>query len=125
AKGNNGIGIDGVNWDVSLMALKAFDFSGHGEVASVIEAIDYAIQARRYGVNVRILNNSYGQRCDSNRESCPSSDLEMAIRLADKAGLLFVASAGETDGPQRNNDDYPHYPSSYDVDNIVAVAWTN
>ena len=26
---------------------------------------------------------------------------------------------------QPKNDDYPHYPSSYEIDNIIAVAWTN
>lgn len=124
ARGGNGIGLVGVNWDIKLMALKAFDFYGWGSVASVIEAIDFAIQAKqRNGVNVRVLNNSYGERCRPGR-ACPSSLLEQEIRLANQNEILFVASAGENES-QPNNDDYPHYPSSYQVENVIAVAWTN
>ena len=42
AKGNNGIGIVGVNWDVSLMALKFLSGSGSGSTSDAIEAILYA-----------------------------------------------------------------------------------
>ncbi len=35
--------------------------------------------------------------------------------------ILFVAAASN-DGT--NNDDVPHYPASYDLDNIIAVAAT-
>ena len=35
------------------------------------------------------------------------------------AGMLFVAAAGNSG---LNNDTYPQYPSSYNLDNIIAVA---
>ena len=124
AKGGNTIGLVGVNWEVTLMALRAFNFYGWGSVASVIEAIDFAIQAkRRNGVNVRVLNNSYGERCRVDKP-CYSSALEQEIKLANQNDILFVASAGENES-QPNNDANPHYPSSYQVDNVIAVAWTN
>jgi|GEM_PF-3662644 len=124
ARGGNGIGLHGVNWYTSLMAIKAFNFYGVGAVASVIEALDFAIEAKRlHGINVRVLNNSYGQRCTVYKP-CPSRALERVIRLASDNEILFVSSAGEIES-QPNNDDYPHYPSSYEIDNIIAVAWTN
>ena len=61
----------------------------------MIEALDFAIEAkRRYGINVRVLNNSYGQRC-TGHEPCPSVVLERVIRLASDNEILFVSSAGE------------------------------
>ncbi|NQU08636.1 MAG: S8 family serine peptidase, partial [Candidatus Abyssubacteria bacterium] len=45
-----------------------------------------------------------------------------AIQATHAAGMLFIAAAGN-DGT--NNDVIPHYPSSYDVANIVAVAATD
>ncbi|NIN34381.1 MAG: S8 family serine peptidase, partial [Gammaproteobacteria bacterium] len=38
------------------------------------------------------------------------------------AGVLFVAAAGNEG---QNNDLTPHYPSSYDRGNIIAVAATD
>jgi len=43
AMGNNGIGVVGVCWQVRLMALKAFDEQGNGDVATAVAAIHYAI----------------------------------------------------------------------------------
>ncbi len=47
-----------------------------------------------------------------------------AIANADAAGHLFVAAAGNggSDGVGDDNDVAPHYPSSYDVANVVSVA---
>jgi subtilisin family serine protease len=60
AVGNNGTGIAGVNWAVSIMALKFLKYDGYGTTADAIAAIDFAIQAKIDGVNVRVLSNSWG-----------------------------------------------------------------
>lgn len=107
ARGDDGAGVAGVNWNVSLMGVKFLDANGSGTLANAIKAIDYA---RANGA--KILSNSWGG-------GPMMSTLESAIDLTRQAGLLFVAAAGN-DG--RDNDAYPAYPASYDVDNIVSVA---
>jgi subtilisin-like proprotein convertase family protein len=49
--------------------------------------------------------------------------LHDAIQAAGAADILFVAAAGNNDGS--NNDTFPHYPSSYNNENILAVASTD
>jgi thermitase len=48
-----------------------------------------------------------------------SKALEDVIRAAGDAGILFVAAAGN-DGS--DNDRRPHYPSNYDLPNVISVA---
>ncbi|MDQ2745806.1 MAG: S8 family serine peptidase, partial [Acidobacteriota bacterium] len=45
--------------------------------------------------------------------------LEDAIRAAGEEGILFVAAAGN-DGT--SNDKRPHYPSNYNLPNVISVA---
>lgn len=110
AKGNNGIGVTGVNWSVSIMPLKILDAHGDGFVSDEILAIDYAIANGAKIINASFSGDSYSQ-FEYN-----------AIRDARDAGILFVAAAGN-DGT--DNDDIPAYPASYDLDNIIAVAATD
>ena len=63
AVGNNGVGVTGVNWTASLMALKFITAQDTGTLEDAIEAIEFAIQAKEeFGdeANVRILSNSWG-----------------------------------------------------------------
>lgn len=110
ATGNNGQGIVGINWQVSLVALKVFSGSGSTTVEALTEAINYATS-----IGVDLTSNSWGG-------GSLSEALQSAIGAADAAGILFVAAAGNS---SRNNDISPHYPSSYGFDNIVAVASTD
>lgn len=48
-----------------------------------------------------------------------SRALKDAIAAAGDVGILFVAAAGN-DGT--NNDRRPHYPSNYDLPNVISVA---
>jgi thermitase len=105
--GNNGVGVAGVNWQVSLVPVKFLDGSGSGTLENAVNAINYA---RTIGVHV--MSNSWGG-------GGFSEALFKSIQATRDAGILFVAAAGN-DG--RNNDDVPTYPSTYDVDNIVSVA---
>ena len=121
AVGNNGTGVAGINWNVQLMALKFLDDTGSGSTSDAVEAINYAtLMKRDYGVNVVASNNSWGG-------GGYSSSLRDAIAAAGNEGILFVAAAGNggTDGVGDNNDEYPHYPSNYDLDNIISVAATD
>jgi len=115
AEGNNGIGIAGVNWNVKIMPLKFTDSDGTGTTKGAIEAINYVINRKRAGVNVRIISASWGS-------TEKSRALEDVIRKAYEEGILFVAAAGNSSS---DNDQTPHYPSSYNVGNVVAVAALN
>ena len=57
ASGNNGAGVSGVAWRVKLMSLK-FIGNESGSTADAAKAINYAIDQKRRGVNVRVINSS-------------------------------------------------------------------
>ena len=112
AEGDNGEGIAGVNWHVKIMPLKFLGRGGMGTTEDAIEAINYAIDRKKHGVNLRVISASWGS-------TSKSKALEDTIRAAGDAGILFVAAAGN-DGS--NNDSRPHYPSNYDLPNVISVA---
>jgi subtilisin family serine protease len=112
AEGNNGIGIAGINWNVSIMPLKFLGRGGFGSTANAIKAINYAIDRKQHGVNVRVINASWGS-------TSYSRALEDAIRAAGEQGILFVAAAGNS---STDNDKRGHYPSNYDLPNVISVA---
>ena len=114
ARGDNATGVTGVNWAVSIMALRFLDATGGGTGFDEVAAIDYAVRARRLGVNLRVLNGSYGS-------PTPSQTERNAIGYAADNGILFVAAAGN-DGA--NIDTTPSYPASYDLSNVISVAAT-
>lgn len=115
AEGGNGIGIAGVNWNVKIMPLKFMDADGIGTTKDAIEAINYVIDRKRAGVNVRIISASWGS-------TAKSRALEDVIRKAYEEGILFVAAAGNSSS---DNDQTPHYPSSYNLGNVISVAALN
>lgn len=112
AEGNNGIGISGINQKVKIMPLKFLGRGGFGSTDDAIEAINYAIDRKLKGVNIRVISASWGSRQNSRA-------LEDTIRAAGEAGILFVAAAGN-DGS--DNDRSPHFPSSYDLPNVISVG---
>jgi subtilisin family serine protease len=111
AEGNNGTGITGVVWTAQIMVLRFLDAFGSGSVADAVEAIDYAIEK-----GARVINASYGSYAYSIAE-------RDAIVRARNAGILFVAAAGNDNW--NNDSGTRHYPSSYDLANIIAVAATD
>lgn len=112
AEGDNNEGIAGINWHVKIMPLKFLGRGGSGSVNDAIEAINYAIDRKEHGVNVRIISASWGS-------TQKSKALEDTIRAAGDAGILFVAAAGNDSS---NNDRWPHYPSNYNLPNVISVA---
>lgn len=120
ATGNNGIGVTGVNWQVSLMSLKILVGDGFGTAADALKAYSYAKAMRQLwdssggmkGANIRVLNNSYGGFGFSQAE------LD-AIRGLGDAGILFVVAAGNE---STTNDLFPIYPANYRSPNLISVA---
>ena len=112
AEGNNGYGIAGINWNVEIMPLKFLNGSGSGTTKDAIEAINYVIDRKQKGVNVRIISASWGS-------TQKSSALRDAIKRAGEEGILFVAAAGNNGD---DSDKRPHFPAGYDLPNMIAVA---
>jgi thermitase len=112
AEGNNGEGIAGINWSVQIMPLKFMGRGGFGSTKDAIEAINYAVDRKQKGVNVRVISASWGS-------TQYSKALEDAIRAAGEQGILFVAAAGNS---STDNDKRAHYPSNYDLPNVLSVA---
>jgi len=115
AKGANASGSAGVAWNtpIEIMPLKFMrlkDGSTTGYTSDAVDAIYYAVD---HGAT--IINASWGFSSYSNA-------LKEAIQYANDHGVLFVASAGN-DG--QDNDTVAHYPSNYQVANVIAVAAMN
>ncbi len=115
AEGNNAIGVSGVNWAASVMAVKALDSKGGGTVSTVVDAIEFVIQAKATGLaNVRVITTSWGT-------SVYSKALMDAVERAYRNDILFVAAAGNQ---ASNNDLSPFYPASFSLPNVISVAAT-
>ena len=111
ARGNNGEGVAGVNWRVKLLPLR-FITVRSGATFDALQCIDYATNLRNRGVNIRVLNNSWGG-------GGYSTALVEAIKRANSAGILFVCAAGNE---STDSDAVPSYPASYEVANVISVG---
>jgi PKD repeat protein len=113
AKGNNGIGVVGVNWNVRIIGCKFMSSSG-GSNSDAIKCLDYLLALKQKGINIKASNNSWG--------GDPYDQVMLdAINANGQAGILFCAAAGNNG---TNNDTTPFYPSSYVSDYLIAVANT-
>jgi subtilisin family serine protease len=119
AQGNNGIGVVGVNWNVTIIPMK-FLGPGGGSLADAVEAIDYLTDLKtRHNLNIVASSNSWG--C----QGCFSQALEDAIVRGAQRGILFVAAAGNNG---TNNDVSPFYPAGHSTlagagyEAVISVA---
>jgi subtilisin family serine protease len=108
AIGNNGIGVAGMNWKVSMMPVR---------LVSGVSAIRYAVDN-----GARISNNSYGATALGAPPELIASG-EAVVAHAAKNDHLVVASAGND---STDTDVFPfHFPSGYEEPNVISVAATN
>jgi len=108
AKGNNGIGVAGINWDVSMMLLK-IGAQGIGMKEKDTARIDCAVKAIHYAADngARIINWS-GFVTDRRPEKL--AELRKAIEYASAKDVLIVVGAGNDrmNIDQEENCLYPH-----------------
>ena len=119
AQFNNALGISGVAPKAKIMALRFLSETGRGSSANAIKAIDYAVEN-----GAHIINASWG----SSKKGEPSQALIDTIKRAEKAGVIFVAAAGNGRGGRGydiDNDSGSTEPASYNLPNMVAVAATD
>jgi len=114
ASANNGVGVAGLNWNIQLLGCKILDAGGSGESAAAIECLEYIKDLKdNHNVNVAASNNSYGGL---------GEDLLFYDAINDQQDILFVAAAGNSN---KDTDELPHYPASFDLPNIMAIAATD
>ncbi|MDI7247746.1 MAG: S8 family serine peptidase [Bacillota bacterium] len=106
AVGNDAYGVAGMAWNIKIMPLKFIGPNG-GATSDAVKALSYAA-----AMGATLTSNSWG-----------GGGYSQALKDAIEAsGILFVAAAGND---AVDNDASPHYPSSYDSENIIAVAATD
>lgn len=110
AQGNNGIGVAGIAWKLKVVPLRAFGPLGGGAESDILDATSYAMKA-----GFPMTSNSYG----TNK---PSQAFIDVLSDAEGIGMLFVASAGNSN---KNSDQSPLYPAAYPHSNIISVMATD
>lgn len=111
AEGNNGIGVAGTSWNTDLIAVRACDFDGYCDTATVASALAYA-----GSVGARAVNVSLGF-------SGSVSDAS-AIRnaIAQYPDALYIVAAGNED---TNVEQTATWPCRLDLANVICVAATD
>jgi len=119
ARGDNGVGVAGINWVVSLMLLKiGAQGTRRGEVDTA--RVGRAAQAIRYAVDngARVINwSGYVDLRDPAR----LTPLREAVAYAAVRGVLLVTGAGN-DGKDLDQDQNCSFPQCFDFPNQIRVA---
>ncbi len=107
ARGNNGVGIAGVNWRARIVPERFHN--GGGTISDAIQAIDHAVS-----LGADVINVSWGVLNDN-----PA--LKAAIEWAGENGVVFVAAAGNY-SENIDNPSNAYYPAAYHLPNLISVA---
>lgn len=121
AKGNNEIGITGINWNVKMMLLNG------RRVDSIIEAYEYVVEMRRRynesngeeGAFVVVTNASFG----IDRTFCTEQETWGA--MYDRLGEVGILTAAATDNSSYDVDELGDMPTTCPSDYIITVLNTN
>jgi subtilisin-like proprotein convertase family protein len=106
AVGGNGVGVAGVNWNVTMISAK-FLGPADGTTADAIAATEYLTDLKiRHGLNLVAVNHSWGG-------GGYSLGLHQALIRAAKNEILSIVAAGNSN---INNDVSPQYPAGYATD---------
>ncbi|HEY9840630.1 MAG TPA: S8 family peptidase [Candidatus Obscuribacterales bacterium] len=101
---DNATGIAGIAPGVSILNIRVLNNEGWGSAFAIAQGISYAVDN-----GARIINLSLGS-------GEPSKPIELAVKYAQKKGVLIVAAAG-------NSFTHTGYPASYP--GVLAVGATN
>jgi serine protease len=125
ARGNNGIGVTGVNWNVKIMPI-SYGSGGAGFEANVVAAYSFARDQRREynlsngakGAFVVSTNSSFGVDLAS-----PSS-YPLWCAMYDSLGAVGILSAGATANANYNVDTQGDIPTACPSDWLITVTNT-
>lgn len=109
ATANNGIGVAGVAWNVSIIMARFMDATGNGALTDAVSAYDYCLSVRAH-----IIHNSWGS-------AQFSQALTVAFQAVAAKDVPVITSAGN-DG--QNTDSQAHYPSGFSgtYPTVLSVA---
>ena len=113
ARGNNALGLVGVDWQVGLMPVRVLDGEGSGTNANVTAGLAYACTHGAAVVNASLGGTAYSTSMRDAIAACPKT--------------LFVVAAGNNGA---SDDTSPHYPCNYgappdDLPNVLCVGATD
>lgn len=125
ARGNNGIGVTGVNWNVKVMPI-SYGTGGSGFEANVVEAYGYARDMRRLydqtngakGAFVVSTNSSFGV------DLAMPSAYPLWCAMYDSLGAVGILSAGATANNNYNVDVQGDIPTACPSDWLISVTNT-
>ncbi len=107
---DNEEGVVGVAPGADLYAVKVLDSGGSGYVSDAVAGIQWSIEN-----GTQVISMSFGG-------GFYSESMEAACDAADAAGIVVVASAGNSGNPPARGDNVD-YPARYD--SVIAVAATD
>ena len=138
ARGNNGIGVAGVNWNVKLIALKSLDASNGGTDESCFAAVNHLIRILNENPTLKVAAVNYsigGSRNFSpeDREAAQNIEYLAFKALSDMNRVVICISAGNetaevgapnyfADFDEINQGHYVYPPSFRGLDNAIVVA---
>ncbi len=111
--GNNGIGISGMIWNIPIISIRIIGPSGEGTMANVFDGIDYMVNLKNQGVNITVVNCSFGG------DGSFSQMYYDYFKKIHDAGIIAVCAVGNDN---MNTDIYDFYPSNFTLDNIIRVG---
>ena len=123
-KGNNGVSVAGVNWNVKLMPLAG----SSGTTSIVLEAYGYALDQRAIydstgglsGAFVVATNSSFGV----NNADCSSGNYSLWNDMYDALGQYGILSCGATMNINSNVDVTGDVPTGCESDYMISVTNT-
>ncbi len=124
ARGNNGVGVSGINQEVKLMAVQ---ISMWGlSTSKIVEAYTYVIEQKKLwlesngekGANIVATNSSFG----IDRANCNNGDYPVWNDLYNQMGEVGILSAAATANSNWDIDAIGDVPTGCDSEFIIAVT---
>lgn len=116
ARTNNGVGMAGLNWSVSIMPVRVLSSSGNGTVAGVGQGIRWAVDNGAHVINMSLA-------WDSNPSDPGERYVAEQIEYAVSRGVTIVAGAGNDNGRVTMPAAHPDVIAVGAVDQNKRRAW--
>ncbi|GAB7190716.1 hypothetical protein NUM3379_14230 [Kineococcus sp. NUM-3379] len=104
----------GIAPDARVVSVKVGDVNGGVDVSQVIAAINWCVENRSNGMNLRVLNLSFGT---DSKQAWTLDPVAYAAEVAVRKGIVVVASTGNTGGTVMDNPAYSPW--------VIAVGATD
>ncbi len=122
AKGNNGSGVTGINWNTKMMYVGMTD----ADTASAVAAYGYVLKQKqlwiksngKQGANIVVSNSSFG----IDRADCSSEEFPVWNDMFEKMGAVGILSAAAVPNDDIDTDADGDVPSGCPSQYIIAVT---